>query len=49
MQFLFSNLPSQQPVGELQKQNKVQTPVTKDNKRDSNKTGTDKTNKNALQ
>jgi hypothetical protein len=48
MQFLFVYVPSQQPDGQLQKQHNIQTPVTEHNKRDSNETVTDKTNKNTV-
>jgi hypothetical protein len=48
MQFLFVNVPSEEPDGQLQKQHDIQTPVTEHNTRDSNGTVTVKTNKKTL-
>jgi hypothetical protein len=41
--FVFTNVPSQQPDGQLQKPHTIQTPITKDNKQDTYETNTYKT------
>ena len=48
MQFMFSGVPSPQPDGQIQKQQAIKTPVTKNYQRNSDETGTEKANKNTL-